>query len=46
MNQYFERMKAISASSDLPKRMCFMLEEIVQLRARKVSRSADDVLYL
>jgi translation initiation factor 4G len=35
MNQYFHRIKSISASSDLPRRIRFMLDEVYELRTRK-----------
>lgn len=37
MDQYFERIKNFAANPDLPSRIRFMLQDVVELRANKVS---------
>ena len=46
MDQYFERMKVLMANTELPLRIRFKLQDVIELREAGVSVSLDLTLYL
>ena len=39
MHQYFDRMKSLAYNQDMPSRIRFMLQDVLELREKKVGRS-------